>query len=78
MKYKVLLSLIISLVFSISSYAQNQLSGTVSDVTGETLIGASILVKGTQIGTVTDFDGNYSLTVPVSYTHLTLPTILLV
>jgi len=63
MKYKVLLSLIVSLAFSLISFAQNQVSGTVSDATGETLIGASILVKGTQIGTVTDFDGNYSLTV---------------
>ena len=39
-------------------------SGTVKDPTGETIISASVVVKGTTIGTVTDFDGNYSLDVP--------------
>ena len=28
------------------------------------LIGVSVLVKGTTVGTITDFDGNYSLEVP--------------
>lgn len=36
--------------------------GTVVDPTGEPIIGASILVKGTTNGTITDFDGNFSLT----------------
>ena len=36
-------------------------SGRVTSVTGETLIGATVLVKGTATGTVTDIDGNYSL-----------------
>lgn len=40
------------------------ISGVVKDATGETIISASIVVKGTSIGTVTDFDGNYSLDVP--------------
>ena len=39
-------------------------SGTVKDPTGETIISASVVVKGTTIGTVTDFDGNYSIDVP--------------
>jgi len=39
-------------------------SGTVKDVGGEPLPGASVVVKGTMIGTVTDFDGNFSLNVP--------------
>jgi hypothetical protein len=39
-------------------------SGTVKDQTGETIISASVVVKGTTIGTVTDFDGNYTLDVP--------------
>ena len=39
-----------------------QISGTVTDeATGETLLGANVLVKGTSRGTVTDFDGNYSI-----------------
>jgi TonB-linked SusC/RagA family outer membrane protein len=39
-------------------------SGTVKDATGETIISASVVVKGTTLGTVTDFDGNYSIDVP--------------
>ena len=39
-------------------------NGTVKDPTGETIISASVVVKGTTIGTVTDFDGNFSLDVP--------------
>ena len=35
--------------------------GVVKDVTGEPVIGASIVVKGTTNGTITDFDGNFSL-----------------
>ena len=38
--------------------------GVVTDQTGETVISASVVVKGTSIGTVTDFDGNYELEVP--------------
>ena len=40
------------------------INGTVTDQTGETIISASVVVKGTTIGTVTDFDGNYTLEVP--------------
>lgn len=40
------------------------ISGTVKDPTGETIISASVVVKGTTLGTVTDFDGNYTLEVP--------------
>ncbi|GAA4280308.1 DUF4139 domain-containing protein [Gaetbulibacter aestuarii] len=42
----------------------NQLSGVVMDEDGQPLPGATILVKGTTIGTSTDFDGKYNLTVP--------------
>lgn len=35
--------------------------GVVKDVTGESVIGASVVVKGTTNGTITDFDGNFSL-----------------
>ena len=43
--------------------AQNKVSGTVLDATGEPLIGVSVLEEGTTNGVVTDFDGNFSLTV---------------
>ena len=36
-------------------------SGVVKDALGETVIGASVIVKGTTNGTITDFDGNFSL-----------------
>ncbi|MGL4853234.1 MAG: SusC/RagA family TonB-linked outer membrane protein [Phocaeicola sp.] len=39
----------------------NIVSGTIIDETGEPLIGVSILVKGTTVGTITDIDGNFSL-----------------
>lgn len=45
-------------------------SGTVKDPTGETIISASVVVKGTTIGTVTDFDGNYTLDIPDDATVL--------
>ena len=48
-----------------STQQENRIiKGKIIDEKGETLIGVSILVKGTTIGTVTDFDGNFSLEVP--------------
>ena len=44
--------------------AQRTITGTVSDQSGEPLIGASVLLKGTSTGTVTDFDGTYTLDIP--------------
>ena len=42
------------------SYAQQvNVNGIVKDATGETVIGASVMVKGTKTGTVTDFDGKF-------------------
>ncbi|MBR6181604.1 MAG: mucoidy inhibitor MuiA family protein [Prevotella sp.] len=42
----------------------NGVSGIVTDEKGEPLIGASVLVVGTKLGTVTDFEGRYSITLP--------------
>lgn len=41
-----------------------KVSGSILDETGEPMIGVSVLVKGTTIGTITDFDGKFSLDVP--------------
>ena len=51
------------LLFPSGAFAQTRtVSGTVTDAsTGEALIGASVLVKGTSTGAVTDIDGNFSL-----------------
>ena len=57
---KVMMSLIISMS-CLAVYAQTTVSGTVTDDTGEPLIGVSIMVKGTTNGSITDFDGNFAL-----------------
>lgn len=64
------LSLVLALVlFALgAAVAQRTVSGMVSDAKGEPLIGASLLVKGTVTGTVTDFDGKYSIAVPAGST----------
>lgn len=66
------LSLVLAMVlFSVCTmFAQRTISGTVTDDTGEALIGASILAKGTSVGTVTDIDGSFSLSVPEGTTTL--------
>lgn len=52
------------LVFSNIALAQNkEVKGIVTDETGAPLPGASVTIKGTSIGVVTDFDGNYSINV---------------
>ena len=46
----------------VESYAQKKtISGTVTDFTGEPVIGASVLVNGTTNGTITDLNGKFSL-----------------
>lgn len=60
------LSLVLTMVlFCLGiTMAQRTITGTVTDDSGEALIGASVLVKGSTTGTVTDIDGSYSLDVP--------------
>ena len=63
-----------SFFFSISGniIAQTVLNGKLTDAkTGEALIGASVLIKGTAQGTTTDFDGDFVLK-----TNLSLPLVL--
>ncbi|NDV83665.1 TonB-dependent receptor [Bacteroides sp. 51] len=54
---------LLMLTISISVFAQNRITGNVTDPSGEPVIGASIIEKGTTNGTITDFDGNFSLNV---------------
>ena len=56
---KRLLSLL-TIMISIGVMAQNQVTGTVTDKSGQPIPGASVVLDGTT-GTVTDFDGNFSL-----------------
>jgi TonB-linked SusC/RagA family outer membrane protein len=54
-----------------ASYAQDRtISGTVSSTDGSILPGVSVLVKGTTLGTVTDQEGKYSISVPSDATTL--------
>ncbi len=60
---KILLFLIIMLGGISLAQSQRTITGTVLDNSGDGIIGANILVKGTAIGTITDFDGSFSLDV---------------
>ena len=53
--------LLLMVTLSVWVIAQDVVKGKVTDQNGESLIGATIVVKGTTIGTVTDFDGNFTL-----------------
>ncbi|CAH1001416.1 TonB-dependent receptor P3 [Neolewinella maritima] len=57
---------------SLSLVAQTAVSGSITDATGQPLIGASVLAEGTSTGTVTDIDGNYTLTVPEGVDRLVI------
>src|SRR5450759_67178 len=59
-------SLIIFLSLSFIVNAQKKISGRVTDNSGNPIQKASVVVKGTTTGTVTDADGTYSLTVPAN------------
>jgi len=60
------LSLLVFLLFSMvaTTIAQKTVTGTVADVDGLPLIGASVVAQGTSVGTITDIDGSFSLSVP--------------
>ncbi len=46
------------------------ITGTVTDESGDPLIGANVLAKGTAVGAITDVDGNYSINVPAETSAL--------
>lgn len=66
---------LVAMLLAIPAFAQTvNLSGQVTDESGEPLIGATVMIQGTNKGTATDFDGNYSIpnapamgTIVVSY-----------
>lgn len=60
--FKVLLMFIVGLFLSVNTFAQQiVVKGIVKDTTGEPIIGANVIVKGTTNGTITDFDDNFLL-----------------
>ena len=59
--FRYMLSLVVLLVGTTGlAFSQNIVTGTVEDADGP-LIGASVLVKGTTVGTITDMDGQFSI-----------------
>ncbi|MBR6852649.1 MAG: SusC/RagA family TonB-linked outer membrane protein [Prevotella sp.] len=58
--YRLLMMLAV-MFFALDVSAQTTINGQVKDETGDGVIGASVVEKGTSNGTVTDFDGNFSL-----------------
>lgn len=64
MSRKAWLTMIMVICLSFPALAQKiTVSGTVTDPTGEPLIGASVIAQGTTLGTATDIDGQYTLSV---------------
>ena len=62
--FKVLLMFIVGLFLSVNTFAQQiVVKGIVKDTTGEPIIGANVIVKGTTNGTITDFDGNFLVSI---------------
>lgn len=55
---------LLCVMFTLGTFAQDRtVKGTVLDPMGEAIIGANVMVKGTANGTITDIDGNFSLSV---------------
>jgi TonB-dependent starch-binding outer membrane protein SusC len=54
---------------------QKTITGTVTDAAGKPIANASVLVKGTSIGTTTKADGTYSITVPATARVLVISSI---
>ena len=52
---------IMLVLFSSTAFAQTKITGTVTDPESKPIRGASVLVKGSKAGTVTDENGNFSL-----------------
>ena len=59
---KLFFALLLNVIFSITLYSQTSITGTISDdETGEDLIGATVKIKGTSIGCITDINGDFVL-----------------
>src|SRR5690606_37361462 len=63
MKYKYIW-FFIALLCSTASFAQITIKGTVKDKANVPIPGVNVVVKGTSASTASDFDGNYSISVP--------------
>ena len=72
---KRLLAMLTLFVFCFGAFAQSEsmkITGKVIDETNEPMIGVTVMLPGTTTGTVTDFDGNFSLEAPKGSKTLTI------
>lgn len=76
------LALSLMMLLPLTAAAQSKVTGTVTDANGETVIGASVKIKGVNgVGAVTDMDGNFSInakagqTLEISYIGYTNKTV---
>ena len=65
---KPLVTLFLLCLFPMGALAQNVVKGTVNDEAGEPIIGATVKVKGSNTGSITDFDGKFSVDAPSNAT----------
>lgn len=72
---KSLLMLTLAMGLVLSSYAQKVITGKVTDESGKPLSNVSVVVKGTQVGTSTDANGNYKITVPADAKTLSFSSV---
>ena len=78
---KPLMALFLLCLFPLGALAQSLIKGTVKDVSGDPIIGASVKVQGSKSGVITDFDGNFSIqadnnaTLVISYIGYTTESI---
>lgn len=64
LKGRYILSLFLAFGVALGAFAQSTVKGKVKDDLGQGLPGVSVVVKGTTAGTVTDLDGNYTVSTP--------------
>ena len=75
------MALFLLCLFPLGALAQSLIKGTVKDVSGDPIIGASVKVQGSKSGVITDFDGNFSIqadnnaTLVISYIGYTTESI---
>ena len=62
--------LLFNVMVSIPAFAQNGITGRVTDETGQPVVGATVMIEGTNIGSVTDVDGFYSISADPGQTLL--------
>ena len=68
--------IVLSILLSGNAFAQRSVSGKITDsANGESLPGVSIVISGTTLGTITDMDGNFNLTLPANAGQLEISMI---